>query len=287
MCDKYIELLSPYLDGELTYKERLELEEHLESCPACREALKFFKDISDSVMEEVKAPAELSQNVMDAVYKTAAHTNNITDTTNEHKLKKRRNRLWLHCASLAAGIAIIILSVYTLSPFGSNKNTTNTSGIDNSAADFLPEAAADGALNGGDSAGNGGDTFDMAAPESGDVVQNAPLPAPDPTSNAITDNTMPDTDANTVDGGTSADNITPTETPESAKRENYYTIITITGVLPEILDEFEKHTSESGETRIYVPAHIADELIAMGSEHTPVTPENGDIALIIVYGDQS
>ncbi|MBI2535380.1 MAG: zf-HC2 domain-containing protein, partial [Gemmatimonadetes bacterium] len=39
MTDQWTDRLSEYLDGELSATERLQIEEHLGGCPACRETL--------------------------------------------------------------------------------------------------------------------------------------------------------------------------------------------------------------------------------------------------------
>jgi anti-sigma factor RsiW len=45
-CEHWGPLLSQYVDGELTGAERTSVEEHLESCAACREELASFRELS-------------------------------------------------------------------------------------------------------------------------------------------------------------------------------------------------------------------------------------------------
>lgn len=71
-CDKYLELLSARLDGELTESEERELEAHLESCPACRAAGAQLAALRSafSELEELPAPEEFTRDVMDRVRET-------------------------------------------------------------------------------------------------------------------------------------------------------------------------------------------------------------------------
>jgi len=68
-CERYLELLSLRLDGELTAGEERELEEHLSGCPACRAAeaqLAALQAAFDG-LEETAAPEGFAQGVMDHI----------------------------------------------------------------------------------------------------------------------------------------------------------------------------------------------------------------------------
>ena len=65
-CEKYLDLISARLDGELTQQEDAQLTAHLQECPACR-AIADDMNALHSVLPDlgaVDAPAELSQTVM-------------------------------------------------------------------------------------------------------------------------------------------------------------------------------------------------------------------------------
>lgn len=66
-CDRYLELLSARLDGELTQDEERELEEHLSVCPDCRAAGAQLAALRDafSELEEEAAPEGFAQGVME------------------------------------------------------------------------------------------------------------------------------------------------------------------------------------------------------------------------------
>lgn len=65
-CDKYLDLISARLDGELTAQEEADLTAHLQSCPACRAIAEDMKGLHSALTDlcEADAPPELSQTVM-------------------------------------------------------------------------------------------------------------------------------------------------------------------------------------------------------------------------------
>lgn len=67
-CEKYIELISAYVDGELSEAEVSELEAHLVSCEDCRRTLEFYRELSTLEQESmVEPPAGLHDSIMTAV----------------------------------------------------------------------------------------------------------------------------------------------------------------------------------------------------------------------------
>jgi hypothetical protein len=72
-CDLPIELLSGYLDGELSEQEKTTVEAHLEICPKCREVLSALRTIDENVKEGIfEEPSPnflfgLNRRVMDKV----------------------------------------------------------------------------------------------------------------------------------------------------------------------------------------------------------------------------
>ncbi len=69
VCQRYYELISQRLDGELSEDEQQELESHLAVCPSCRALAQqlsgLHEDFSD--LEEVPAPEGVAQGVMDRI----------------------------------------------------------------------------------------------------------------------------------------------------------------------------------------------------------------------------
>lgn len=68
-CERYLDLISARLDGELTAQEEAELSAHLQECPECRAIADDMNNLRSafSALEEVDAPAELSQSVMSKI----------------------------------------------------------------------------------------------------------------------------------------------------------------------------------------------------------------------------
>lgn len=64
-CSKYDELLSAYLDGEVSETEKAEIEAHLESCADCRKYLSLLRTMRDDLQQELpEAPEMLRRGVM-------------------------------------------------------------------------------------------------------------------------------------------------------------------------------------------------------------------------------
>lgn len=68
-CQRYYELISQRLDGELTEDEQQELESHLAVCPSCRALDQQLSGLHEqfSDLEEVPAPEGFAQGVMDRI----------------------------------------------------------------------------------------------------------------------------------------------------------------------------------------------------------------------------
>lgn len=70
-CEEICELLSSYLDQELTLEEQKQVQEHLESCPQCRvalEELEALQHMMDNLeKEELEAPEGFVQSVMEKI----------------------------------------------------------------------------------------------------------------------------------------------------------------------------------------------------------------------------
>ena len=98
-CDKYIEMASLYIDGELPENEVPELMEHLAGCRDCRRYYEVFSGVSDALGDEVKAPEGFAAAVMDAVGAAAAP---------KKAVKPRRRGLVAKYAAMAACLALVI-----------------------------------------------------------------------------------------------------------------------------------------------------------------------------------
>ena len=57
-CEKYIEMMSAMVDGELTKADEAELRSHLDDCADCRRVYSAFSGISGALSEELATPPE-------------------------------------------------------------------------------------------------------------------------------------------------------------------------------------------------------------------------------------
>lgn len=121
-CEKACELISEYIDEELSSEERAALEAHLASCEDCSRFLSLLSLVSESVPEDVEPPAELKSGVMTEVKRL-----------NAEKKRKKRSSLILRWTAAAASFAIIAFAGYSLLKSGDY-------GADNSVAVFEDEA---------------------------------------------------------------------------------------------------------------------------------------------------
>lgn len=63
-CEKYIDLISELIDGEISDADRSELEIHLEFCPECRKAAEALAAISANFPKEEEVPANFTEGTM-------------------------------------------------------------------------------------------------------------------------------------------------------------------------------------------------------------------------------
>ncbi|NCC68004.1 MAG: hypothetical protein EOM14_07380, partial [Clostridia bacterium] len=70
-CEKYIELISRLVDGELSKEQEAELRAHIDVCPECRRVYDAFSAISDALGSDIaEVPEGLAKGVMYRIGKT-------------------------------------------------------------------------------------------------------------------------------------------------------------------------------------------------------------------------
>ena len=70
-CRAAADLITGYIDGELTADELVALDEHLAECPACRErviAERQTKDLVACPRQAAEAPDRLRRRIIDAIF---------------------------------------------------------------------------------------------------------------------------------------------------------------------------------------------------------------------------
>lgn len=97
-CEKYRELMSLYIDGELNESEEKELLEHIKNCPLCEKELNELKAISSMLKatEEAPLPDNFHKEVMEKI------RGSKTDT-------KKKKHLWVKYTGIAAGICAVLV----------------------------------------------------------------------------------------------------------------------------------------------------------------------------------
>lgn len=70
--EKWLELISASLDGELKDADRAALEEHLASCPECRRVYEAFQAIGENFPAETEPPANFTEGTMYLIRQEAA-----------------------------------------------------------------------------------------------------------------------------------------------------------------------------------------------------------------------
>lgn len=146
-CERAQELISAYIDGEITAGEKAELDEHVAGCKDCADMLAVYSEISRAMAEDVEPPASLRESVMSGVREINA----------ERKPEKAKI-VWLRWVSAAAAVAIVsFVGVRAIMPKGAdsaapmlkaaNANDSVEYSINSAPAEITDEAAVEFAPN--------------------------------------------------------------------------------------------------------------------------------------------
>lgn len=128
-CDRYLEMISELVDGELTEPHKTELLEHLEACPGCRRVYDAFSAISLS-LGETAAPEGFAADVMAAVK---------TQGGSGSKRTRRPGKSLVRRLALAACIVLAVLASVRLAL--PSDNLVSGSSAEPQAAQFGVAAA--------------------------------------------------------------------------------------------------------------------------------------------------
>ncbi|MGL6173564.1 MAG: anti-sigma factor family protein [Cellulosilyticaceae bacterium] len=98
-CENYLELLSSYLDKQLTTQEAEQLEAHLKTCEKCREELEILEAIGTSLdsLENKELPQGFHAELMDKI-----HAEKQTKPFYQHKL-------FTYGSSIAAVLILVVI----------------------------------------------------------------------------------------------------------------------------------------------------------------------------------
>lgn len=104
-CDKYLEMMSLMLDGELQEPQKTELYAHVEDCAECRRSLELFTALSLD-LEPVEPPEGFAADVMSAI-RSGAVTMEQPETHSMPKRVFNIRSVWRY-AALAACLALCL-----------------------------------------------------------------------------------------------------------------------------------------------------------------------------------
>jgi anti-sigma factor RsiW len=110
-CRKARQLLSPYIDDELTPKEKAALEEHLASCEACRAELEELRAVSDvlgEIFRRLEPPPDLLQRTLNRIRELEAAGEIERLRRQERRARWRKVTVGV---GLAAGIGLAALQI--------------------------------------------------------------------------------------------------------------------------------------------------------------------------------
>lgn len=106
-CDEYVELIGAAIDGALSPQEQARLEEHLNTCPACKALYDDLDRVHQALLE--LPPVEVPEGLTDRILETVA-ADNITALP---KPKKSAFQ-WKRTLAAAAVFALVLLGTGTL-----------------------------------------------------------------------------------------------------------------------------------------------------------------------------
>lgn len=264
-CEKYIDLISARLDGEISESEEAILNMHLENCEACRE-LSMLMENTRGVMTDliVEPPAELHERIMSSI--------------SSEKNEKKRRFVFGRFTAAAAMLAVILLAVYAFPNIVRNDENAaapaEEAGVNADSGEAYFSGGAGTTSGSGDAAES--DIFADAENESSlfgmsdDSMEDARFEAPLPTS----------------EPGASDTQAAAPALPYS----NYFSAILVyQGEMPEELLPYESETGTETEIFVFVPAEDAEALIASGRYQVylngPNISADADTAIVIIYGE--
>ena len=159
-CEKYQELISRMVDGELTAREEADLADHIESCTACAALFHAFSAISGQIGGDLEeAPLDLRENVM-------------AEIRREEIRKKNRIPTIFRAVMSTAACAAIVFGVYL------GVTLTKKAQISTAAYQDAPAAAEERMVLAAESAPEALET-EEAAEEALPEEEPAPTPMPD------------------------------------------------------------------------------------------------------------
>jgi anti-sigma factor RsiW len=120
-CQKFGEKLSAYIDGELDYEARAELEAHLLGCAACSRQLEEMRKLESfkPLLEPPKVPQEKWSECWEEIKKQTTDSLSA-DRVRERVARRRRvhllRRIVLGAAGVAAAVVVAAMLLWPAAP---------------------------------------------------------------------------------------------------------------------------------------------------------------------------
>ena len=149
-CLEYLELISAYMDGELSETDRARLEEHLLDCENCSSTLETYRAISLDMQDSlVPAPEELGMNVMEKI-----RSEGFAQSSTPAPKQKPINLILRRYVPIAACLVIVLFAASRLFGSGGPLIMSETGAMNQSARSgggmgMDTSGSASGAMTGG------------------------------------------------------------------------------------------------------------------------------------------
>ncbi len=256
-CEKYRELISASIDGELDDADRAALERHLEACPDCRRISEAFSAISGGIQAEEAVPDGFAEGTMFKIRQEAARPTGI----------KKFVKLYGRYTGMAAVLAILLLGggVFRARLDSGNGTANETSAGGAASYSMNSMEAADEMQT---------KSVETAEAEDGDVQHSNDFGV---TSDAITDNSLDGLDGSSYGDDRSFSGAPMFMMSAQTQRapaeiyasygydESFYGVYYIYGDVPAELDECEELFVSTGEAHYKVPLETIIQLEDSGA----------------------
>jgi hypothetical protein len=247
-CEKAQELMSQYIDGEITDSDKDFLTEHLKTCHECSEMFSILAEVSFLMADDVEPPPELLTNVMQGV-------NKIND---ERKSSKKRGKvIYFKYLAVAACFALVITAGIKLMPgFGLSSASTDTAMIVSaSETDTTAEVYP---LETQSADYESAEASDSSVPESASEETSSAAKAPSFSASSSAGSADNDADNSSAQDSILSSSVASDSEakPESASIYDFadYLAILYVNELPETIDDTEVFELDDGSLAVAISA---------------------------------
>jgi hypothetical protein len=282
-CEKAQELMSQYIDGEITDSDKDFLTEHLKTCHECSEMFSILAEVSFLMADDVEPPPELLTNVMQGV-------NKIND---ERKSSKKRGKvIYFKYLAVAACFALVITAGIKLMPgFGLSSASTDSAMIVSASEADTATTAEVYPLETQSADYESAEASDSSVPESASEETSSAAKAPSFSASSSAGSADNDADNSSAQDSILSSSVAPDSKSNQESASTYdfadYLAILYVNELPETVDDTEVFELDDGSLAVAISAEDLDTLLDelnSGSEEYEITYQdstNSDMALLV------